>query len=182
MNKGTKCLGAVIATALLVGCNATQQENLINSAAGAAVGAGIGMAVSSEKDKEEGALVGAGTGAIIAGLLTEANRPDSNSQGIASSTATIDQAGSVTDAYGGDPMDEILTVFDRALQESLNSGKAKNWSHLDFSGTIYPGAVREQFGRMCRPYRSAWRSAEGSGTDALLACRGANGKWETAGS
>ena len=177
MNKCIKFFGVAAALASLAGCNATQQQNMINTAAGAALGAGVGMAVSSEKDKEEGALVGAGTGAILAGLLTDRN--NANSRAPAAAAETTEPVGSVSDVYNEDPMEEVLTVFDRALQASLTSGREKSWSHLDFSGTIYPGRVREQFGRTCRPYRSAWRSADGSGTDAFLACRGANGKWET---
>ena len=177
MKKGICFSLAIAAAAGLAGCNSGNQDVLINSAAGAALGAGVGMAVSAEKDKTEGALAGAGAGAILAGLLTDANNPQPQATTVEAAPYPA-PVGSIGIGSGGDPMEEVLAVFDIALQESLTSGRQRNWGHGDFSGTIFPGKTREQFGRICRPYRSAWRSADGSGTDALLACRGGNGKWE----
>ncbi len=59
---------------LLAGCNSNIDPTTA-TLAGAAIGAGTGMAVSNEEDKTKGALVGAGVGALAGSMLaTEANR------------------------------------------------------------------------------------------------------------
>ena len=62
--------GIGAALSIMAGCDPKQQTEAVSSLAGAVVGAGVGAAVSAEKDKKEGALIGMGAGAIVGGILS----------------------------------------------------------------------------------------------------------------
>ena len=165
---------AGVAIASLAGCQPADNSELLGTATGAAIGAGLGMAVSGEGDKTEGALVGGGAGALMAALL----QADARKRAVQGSAAPAPQSSVSARQQPIDPyLREVYNVYDDALQLALTTGESRSWQMQDFSGTIYPSGMRSDRGRTCRSYRSFWRSSTTSEIDDGVACLEPGGVW-----
>ena len=140
-------------------------EQTSSTLTGAAIGAGLGMAVSNEDDKEKGALVGAGLGALIANELQKQNRPVT-----AQSTAQTNTNNQSTN--------QVVAAHNYAVQQALESGQPERWRYGNSSGTIYPTSSFTEYGLVCRGYDSVWSDGGIRGNRAGRACRQPNGFWK----
>ncbi len=145
-------------------------DETMGTLSGAAIGAGLGMAVSSDDDKEEGALIGAGLGAIIGNSLAKQSASNTSSNEQATNQANTQQ--------GQSRYDGILAAHNFALQTSLENGAPERWRYQGASGTIYPTNTWIEYGLRCRGFDSVWNDQGQTGTNSGAACRQPNGFWK----
>ncbi len=147
---------------------ACEDETTTATLGGAAIGAGLGMAVSNDDDKEEGALVGAGLGALIAQSMAK----QSQSQQVQSPPPQQYQPAQQSRADGA------VAAHNYAVQKALENGSPERWSYDNSSGTIYPTGSWTEYGLVCRGYDSIWSDGVGRGSNPGRACRQPNGYWK----
>ncbi|MCY4259483.1 MAG: glycine zipper 2TM domain-containing protein [Rhodobacteraceae bacterium] len=172
-----KLIPAGIAVILLAGCNTPEEQQAFNAATGALIGAGLGMAVSSEEDELKGALVGAGAGALLGNALT---RGQSISPQPAPVQSTASRPPSPSGGQLGDPRTRaILSAHENAMRSALDTNTYQRWSTYGVQGNIYPTTQWEQNGQLCRGYDSVWTDGNTGerGNFAGSACRQQNGSW-----
>ncbi len=165
-----KKIGVILAGVSVFALAACElDDQTVSTLGGAAIGAGLGAAVSSDEDKEKGALVGAGLGAIIGQSL--AKQSAANSANEQAATQTNNQQGQ--SRYDG-----VLAAHNFALQTALENGAPERWRYQGASGTIYPTNTWVEYGLRCRGFDSVWNDQGQTGTNSGNACRQPNGFWK----
>ncbi len=161
----------------LVGCVDTpqQQNQAVATAAGAAIGAGLGMAASNEADEKKGALVGGGVGALLGNLAAQRlSAPAPQPNQTAAAAAPAPRPNAITDPR----QRAIQSAHEYAVQQALGNNSIQNWSASGANGTIYPTGTWTEHGLTCRSYDSNWREGRQSGTVTARACRQPDGYWK----
>jgi len=168
-----KLLPAGIAVVLLAGCNTPEEQQAFNAAAGALIGAGVGMAVSNEDDELKGALIGAGTGALLANALSSGTSVGSQP---APTQSTANRSGG---QLGDLRTRAILNAHENAMRIALDTSSHQRWSSYGVIGNIYPTTQWEQNGQFCRGFDSVWtdNNTGERGNFNGSACRQPNGSW-----
>lgn len=171
-----RLLPAGLAVVALAGCVDTPEEQqAMNTAAGALIGAGLGMAVSSDDDELKGALIGGGVGALIGHSLSKGSMVGQQSSQVETSTS-----GGYTDGALSDERSRAIhSAHDYAMREALDTGVLQRWRSFGVTGTVYPTSRWEEYGQTCRGYDSIWTdSSTGQrGNFSGQACRQPNGFW-----
>ena len=167
-----KILGgcAVAWLAFSAGCTEGVDPNVL---AGTAIGAGLGMAVSSDDDKVAGALVGAGLGAALASAMTAQGGAIASGSSAQPSTQVVNVGG-----LSDQRTQEIVSAHNYALQAALDANEARRWSTRGASGSIYPIGTTNQYGLTCRDFDSLWNDGGSSGKLTGRACRQPDGYWK----
>lgn len=172
MNK----IGIVLAGISVFALAACEMDDeTVSTLGGAAIGAGVGMAVSSDADKEEGALIGAGLGAIIGNSLANQRAGRGNQQATGTQQASTQTA---TPRYDQSRYDGILSAHNFALQTALENNAPERWRYQGASGTVYPTNSWVEYGLRCRGFDSVWNDGGQTGTESGSACRQPNGFWK----
>ena len=169
MNKGKlSAVATSCALALVSGCNEGIDPNV---AAGTAIGAGIGMAVSGDDDKVAGALVGGGLGTILASAIV-------SQTGDSQSGSSAQQQSNYSDGLSDTRTQQVVSAHDFAIQTALESNSPSRWASRGASGTIYPTSTFMEYGLRCRSFDSIWQDGGNSGKLSGRACRQPNGFWK----
>ena len=166
-----------LAVLALAGCVDTPEEQrAMNTATGALIGAGLGMAVSGDDDKLEGALIGGGVGALLGNAMSSGNTIGSQ-QAAADTTASRSYSGD--QQFTDERTRAVVSAHNNAMEEALELGAPQRWRSFGVSGTIYPTSRWEEYGSLCRAYDSVWSdSTTGErGNYSGQACRQPNGRW-----
>ena len=140
----------------------------------AALGAGIGMAVSNDDDKRQGALIGAGLGTLLA------NEMQKQSQSESATTQSTSASTTYTAEQSNEKTNPVIAAHNFAVQRALESGSPEKWSYGKSSGTIYPTGSYTEYGLTCRGYDSLYTDGNVSGNLSGQACRQPNGFWKEA--
>ncbi len=169
-----KLLPVGIAVIMLAGCNTPEEQQALNTAAGALIGAGLGMAVSNDDDRLKGALVGGGAGALLGNALSSGNSVGSQQAPAVQSTASRPN-GQLGDARTR----AILSAHENAMRIALDNSTHQRWSSYGVNGTIYATTQWEQAGQLCRGFDSIWTDGNTGerGNFSGSACRQPNGSW-----
>ncbi len=164
-----KKIGVILAGVSVFALAACEMDDeTVGTLGGAAIGAGLGMAVSSDDDKEEGALIGGGLGAIIGNSLARDR----------SGRTSNEQATAQTNNQQNSRHDGVLAAHNFALQTALENGAPERWRYQGASGTIYPTNTWVEYGLRCRGFDSVWSDQGQAGTNPGRACRQPNGFWK----